>query len=225
LGYQVAPKSPEAILSARGLGRRVGERWLWRGLDLDLAPGEILGLSAPSGAGKTLLLRALAGLDPVDEGSIRLCGRSHDGPGMPAARARCVYLHQRPILGEGSVEDAMRAPFSFRVHRAIRWDPALIHRWLEDLGREASWLQTPVDTLSGGEAQILALLRALQLSPNVILLDEPSASLDTAIARALEAMLLAWIASDPARACVWTSHDPSQLERTCTRTMTLGAAP
>ncbi len=203
----------------------MADRWLWRNLDLDLLPGEILGLSAPSGAGKTLLLRALAGLDPMDEGSIHHDAAPVDGPDMPAARARCIYLHQRPALGEGSVADALRAPFAFRVHRSLRWDPAPAHRWLSDLGRDASWLETPVDTLSGGEAQVLALLRALQLSPKVLLLDEPSASLDAATARALEALLLSWVASDPQRACVWTSHDPSQLERTCTRVLTLPEAP
>ena len=225
MGDQRATEGSEALLTARGLGRRVADRWLWRGLDLDLLAGEILGLSAPSGAGKTLLLRSLAGLDQADEGLIRHEGAGVEGADMPAARARCIYLRQRPCVGEGSVGDALRAPFGFRVHRALRWDPTPVHRWLEDLGRDSSWLDTPTETLSGGEAQVLALLRALQLSPKVLLLDEPSASLDSRTARALEALLLAWVASDSERACIWTSHDPSQLERTCTRVLTLPEAP
>lgn len=64
------------LLSARGLGRSLGQRTLWQGLNLDLRAGESLAVTGPSGSGKSLLLRALAGLDPLEGGEVWLHGRS-----------------------------------------------------------------------------------------------------------------------------------------------------
>ena len=88
------------MLKACGLGRRKpgSEDWLLRGVCFAVRPGDRLALTGPSGAGKTVLLRALALLDAYDEGSIEWNGRSLSGESIPAYRKQVVYLHQRPAL-------------------------------------------------------------------------------------------------------------------------------
>ncbi len=78
--------------------------------------------------------------------------------------------------------------------------------YLQLLHKPADFLQRSVSVISGGEAQIVAFLRALQLSPLVLLLDEPTASLDTATANCLETLVAAWQNEAPKRAYLWTSH-------------------
>ena len=209
------------LLSAAGLERRLGDRLLWSRLDLDLAGGDRLGLVAPSGAGKTLLLRTLALLDPPQAGAFHLLGRPPAALGVPRWRAMVLYLAQRPVAGGGSVAANLRAPWRFRERRGLgRWSHERITGWLAALGRDASFLDYDAERLSGGELQLLALLRGLQFDPTVLLLDEPTASLDWATTAAVEALLTDWLAAGQ-RACVVISHDGEQIERFATRTLEL----
>jgi putative ABC transport system ATP-binding protein len=91
-------------LSAINLGRKIQSRWVWRGVNLVLSPGMCLGLVGATGTGKTLLMRALAGLDPINEGEIKLGNRSLTQCYIPQYRSLVIYLHQRSVLLEGTVE-------------------------------------------------------------------------------------------------------------------------
>lgn len=216
---QPAPLDHPLLLSAKGLQRSLGDRILWSQLDLELATGERLGLVAPSGAGKTLLLRTLALLDPPQAGRFSLLGRPPAAWGLPRWRAMVSYLAQRPVAGAGTVEENLRAPWRFRERRGQGgWSNARITGWLAELGREPAFLGYEAERLSGGELQLLALLRALQFDPTVLLLDEPTASLDGASTAAVEALLIAWLAAGR-RACVLVSHDSEQIRRFATRTL------
>lgn len=213
------------LVNARGLGRRVGDRWLWRQLDLDLNPGEAVAITGPSGSGKTLLLRALAGLDPVDEGAIELAGRPLDGWPMPAYRAQVMLLPQRPTMLADRVEADLRRPFGLRAHAGVPFPHDHALRLLAAVGRDEGFLQQPSEVLSGGEAQIVALVRALILQPRVLLLDEPTASLDADTAQAIEALVAQWLADDEHRAVVWTTHQGDQVARVTRRQVHLGGQP
>lgn len=213
-----------SLLEAQEIGRRRsdGAGWLLRGLSLELAAGERLAVAGPSGAGKTLLLRALALLDPLDEGEVRLLCEAPEPEAIPAFRRRVVYLHQRPALFEGSVEDNLRRPFELAVHRGRRFDRERIAGWLRELGRDEGFLAGSYRDLSGGEAQITGLLRVLQLDPTVLLLDEPTAALDPETTRRAEGLLRRWLEeSVEERAWIWVSHDREQARRTASRTLTL----
>ncbi|MCT0217549.1 ATP-binding cassette domain-containing protein [Synechococcus sp. CS-1329] len=209
------------LLRAEGLKRQLGDRLLWSQLDLELAAGELLGLVAPSGAGKTLLLRALAMLDPLQDGTISLQGRTPTAWGLPRWRSMVLYLTQRPVAHGGTVEANLRSPWTFQELRGRGgWRRERITGWLAALGRDPSFLAYDAERLSGGELQLMALLRALQFDPTVLLLDEPSASLDGATTAALEALLNEWLAAGP-RAAVFTSHDSEQIQRFASRTLEL----
>lgn len=207
---------PEALLQVERLSRQdpLSGRNLLDDVSLDLLAGLVTALVGASGSGKTLLLRAAALLDPVDAGQVRLLGRTPRRSEIPDFRRRAVYLHQRPALSGRTVEEALRAPLELGVHRERPFDREGIVRRLEQLGRDATFLAQAVADLSGGESQIAALLRALQLEPSVLLLDEPTAALDPTTARAVERLLLDWIAERPERRAIgWVGHDVEQVDR------------
>lgn len=213
-------------LKAQGIGRRDprGGGWLLRGVDLTIRAGDRLAVVGPSGSGKTVLLRALAMLDPLDEGVLLWRGRSVHGDEVPGFRKQVVYLHQRPALFDGRVEANLRQPYALKAHRDGRYDEERVVAWLEALGRNRRFLDKPHHDLSGGEGQVVALIRAIQLDPAVLLLDEATSSLDRETARAAESMLEHWhAAGQGARTLVWVTHDPDQLLRVADRRVTMQA--
>lgn len=212
------------LLQARRLGFAIDGRTLWQDLDLTLCAGERLAVVGASGSGKTLLLRTLAGLEPVHSGELAFHDRTLSDWSMPAYRSRVVYVPQRPALREGQVETALQVPFQFHVHRHQRFPSNRAHELLALLGRDQSFLQQRTERLSGGEAQIVAILRALLIAPDVLLLDEPTASLDASTVAAVETLIASWLQEQPQRAYVWTSHDREQLQRISDRELSLESA-
>jgi putative ABC transport system ATP-binding protein len=182
-------------------------------VSLPLESGARAALTGPSGAGKTLLLRALARLDPLDRGTVRYQGRVVQHDAVPVYRASVIYLHQRAALLEPTVEAALRRPFDLKVHRQRRFDRERAIRLLAGLGRDETFLTKRVAELSGGEIQITALVRALQLDPAILLLDEPTAALDGPTAVAVERLITHWLDENPERVMVWVSHNEAQARR------------
>ena len=169
----------DLLLEARGLRAGYGEIEVLKGVDLDVAPGELVALVGANGAGKSTLLRCISGLVPPTAGTIRLGGRSIAGA-PPAHIVRLGVAHVpegRQIFGRQSVADNLilgaycqwyltRADVAARVQEVCRTFPALAGR----LAEEAS-------LLSGGQQQMLAIARGLMARPQLLLLDEPSLGL------------------------------------------------
>lgn len=208
------------LLSVHQLGRKLGDAYLWRGVSFALNPGDWLGLVAASGAGKTLLMRNLVLLDPIHEGEVWFEGRSLADWHLPTYRTQVIYLSQRATPWPGTVEDNLRHVFTLNAHRQCRYDPDRVRHWLAQVGRDNTFLQRQASQLSGGEMQLLALVRSLQLDPTILLLDEPTASLDPDTTHHVEALLKTWLAQ-PNHACLFTSHDPTQVERLTSRQLHL----
>jgi len=209
------------VLKAIGIGRKVANHWLFRGISLSLQPGQRLALLGPSGSGKTLLLRALAMLDTIDAGEIRWHGAIISGNQIPRFRSQVMFLPQQPALPEGTVEQILRQPFSLRVYQGRQFHRQRIVEWLRSLGRSDTFLAKQHHNLSGGEAQLTALLRSVQLDPDILLLDEPTAALDTETVEMVESLVATWLdqKSDQPYTTVWVTHDHEQIQRVSNSTL------
>lgn len=174
----------------------------------EVAAGECVALSGPSGCGKTLLLRALADLDP-SEGAVHLDGTERNEMPAPDWRRQVGWLPAEASWWAETVgEHFIRAGVP----------PALPK--LAALGFEEDVLEWRVDRLSTGEKQRLALFRLLLNEPKVLLLDEPTASLDVSNVSRVEAVISEYRSTTGA-AVVWVSHYPEQIERVADRHLEL----
>lgn len=214
------------LVEARGLTRRDAQRGqiLLHPTDFALEAGQRAVLTGPSGSGKSVFLRALALLDPPEAGTLLWHGQPIERVQIPAYRRHIAYLRQRPALIDGTVEDNLRFPWSLAAYRGSAFDAARVTSLLEAAGRGSDFLARDATELSGGEAQIVALVRVLQLDPEALLLDEPTASLDPESARTVETLIAQWFERErTTRATVWVSHDPAQAQRVGTRHLTMRA--
>jgi putative ABC transport system ATP-binding protein len=208
------------LLQAYHLGRRHPHQdtWLLEDVSLEISGGDRIALQGPSGAGKTVLMRSLVLLDPLDTGEVRWRGARVRRDSIPAFRREAMYLHQRAAFLPATVEQALNEPFSLRAHRHLRYQQDRILSQLKQLGRDASFLKKGIADLSGGERQITSVLRALQLEPKLLLLDEPTAALDSGTAAAVETLVCDWVEeARESRAFIWVGHDETQHARVAQR--------
>jgi len=195
-----------------GLCRRIGERTLFEGLDFAIDTGETLAIQAPSGAGKTCLLRLLAWLDPGQGGELRLDGRSPHDWTIPAWRTEVAYVAQKVPELAGSPDELVQATQRFAAWKnRAQQDPRVIAaRWgLPDKAWTTTWSR-----LSGGEQQRAALAIALSRNPQVLLLDEPTSALDETATSAIEADLADLTV-------IWVTHDQAQAARVGSKKLSL----
>ncbi|KQR99163.1 MULTISPECIES: metal ABC transporter ATP-binding protein [Microbacterium] len=177
-------------LRISGAALRRGTRELWSGLDLELAPGELVAVLGPSGSGKTTLLRAILGLERLSEGSVTALGRRVTRPG----NRRVGYIpQQRPLPRETSLRARDLVGLGVDGHRfglpiPRRGDRARIDALLGEVGA-AAFADRPVGLLSGGEQQRLRVGQALADDPKLLLCDEPLTSLDLANQQAIVSLI------------------------------------
>ncbi|MDD7929075.1 sulfate/molybdate ABC transporter ATP-binding protein [Microbacterium thalli] len=169
---------------------RVRRRGLTVAAALTAAPGEIVAVMGPSGAGKTTVLEAIAGLTPLDAGSVRIGDEVVSAPGRQVAPQRrgTVLLRQDPCLFPHlSARDNVAFGLRSRGETARR-SRAVAEDWLARVGLAGAEERAPRE-LSGGQQQRVALARALAAEPRVVLLDEPLTALDPATAATLRTVL------------------------------------
>jgi UDP-glucose/iron transport system ATP-binding protein len=172
-----------------------------------LSAGEAIAVRGPSGAGKTLLLRAVADLDP-NEGLVTLDGRDRSTIAGPEWRCLVGYVPAEP----GWWADTVGEHFG-------EWTAALA--FVKDLGFPEEAKAWPITRLSTGERLRLALVRALMMRPKVLLLDEPTAALDVASVAAVESLIKARIRTG--LAVLWVTHDVEQAKRVAHRLLVVEA--
>jgi ABC-type iron transport system FetAB ATPase subunit len=190
--------SPMPQLSVRGLRSTQGGPF-----DLHIDRGECVSLMGPSGAGKTLFMRLVADLDP-GVGEVRLNGRERETWSAPQWRSQVIYQTAEPAWWEPSVAS------HFPPHMLDE-----VRRMQPLLGLPDATLDADVERLSTGERQRLALLRSLARKPEVLLLDEPTASLDVASTMAMESLLQRYL--DNGLSVLWATHSREQAHRVAQR--------
>ncbi|HUG55234.1 MAG TPA: ABC transporter ATP-binding protein [Vicinamibacteria bacterium] len=170
-----------AVLEARQLSVRRGRRTVVEAVDLALLPGEAVALVGPNAAGKSTLVRALAGLLPAASGGVRLHGRAlADCPRGAVARAIALVTTDDGTTATMTVSERARLgryPHRGPLRPFTAGDDAAVERALARTGAGAL-ASRAIHTLSAGERQLAALARGLAQEPAVLLLDEPAAHLD-----------------------------------------------
>ena len=157
------------------------------GASVSVSPASILTIQGASGSGKSTMLRAIATLIPMSEGTILFEGREVHELGITEYRRRVAYVPQLPAMFEGDVAENLRAGPRFRGAVLGR---AEVIALIERVGLDADLLGREASELSGGERLRVALARALANEPRVLLLDEPTAALDPAAANVVLDLVL-----------------------------------
>lgn len=188
------------VLDVKELGKRFADMKVFERLRFNVKDGEIVALLGPSGCGKSTLLRMIAGLESVDDGEI-----IHSNEG----RQSIGYVFQKPILYphldvEGNVALGLESKLSRKERKQIIQDELR----LVGLGGFSS---RKVEKLSGGEAQRVAVVRALLNQPSLLLLDEPFSALDIASRRKI-AQDTRVILRSKNIAAIHVTHDPEEAE-------------
>ena len=197
------------VLSLHSACLRFGGVQALHGIDLQIQRGESVALVGANGSGKSSLLRVLHGLLQPTQ------GQAQRGAGV-----RLAMLFQRPYLLRASALTNLRLAL-WLTGRPWRETSALALGALERVGL-AAMAKRPARTLSGGQQQRLALARAWAVAPDVLLLDEPTASLDPHAKREVEELMAQVLAERP-MTLVFASHNLGQVKRLATRVVYLEA--
>jgi ABC-type polar amino acid transport system ATPase subunit len=210
----------DVVVRLRGVCLRRGDRQLLAGVDVDVMQGEVVGLMGPSGSGKTTILRTIAGLESFDRGAIDVEGvKVGSGPTQVSVirqlRRKVGMVFQFHCLFEHlpALKNVWLAPVhAYGVRQADAERHAL--HLLKTLGVDHRAYALPRE-LSGGEAQRVAIARALAVDPPVLLMDEPTASLDPARRAELAAVVKQLVGRN--RTLIIATHDEDFARAAATR--------
>jgi ABC-2 type transport system ATP-binding protein len=215
-GREGASGGRAPILFVEDLRKSYGAVAAVDGISFQVAPGEIVGLLGPNGAGKTTTINMILGVLSPTSGAIRI-------DGLDLARRRCEVLQRTnfaavyaPLPGNLTVSQNLRVfGLMYGVHDVGARVEALLAEF--DL---VPFRNTKTGVLSSGEQTRVSLAKAMLNRPRLLLLDEPTASLDPSVARDLRARIRG-IATREAQGVLWTSHNMREVEEVCDRVLFL----
>ncbi|MDE0870009.1 MAG: ATP-binding cassette domain-containing protein [Candidatus Poseidoniaceae archaeon] len=191
---------PVTIVRVKGIAKSFDSKLIFENLNLDIREDEIVAIIGPSGCGKSTLLRMIAGLESVDVGKIEFTQKSENAVG---------YVFQRPILYPHlNVEGNVSLGIDGRVSKKERKE--IISEELRLVGLDGFSTRS-IESLSGGEAQRVTVVRALLNQPALLLLDEPFSALDIPTRRRI-AQDTREILKSKRTAAIHVTHDPEEAE-------------
>ncbi len=195
-----------AVLHAHGLGKKYGRRWALTDCTLEVPPARVVGLVGPNGAGKSTFLNLAVGMLTPSAGEIEVLGERPTG--RTAVRAKVGFVGQdTPTYAGMRVRDHLRLGAALNP----RWDATLAEERIRRLGLDPA---QKAGRLSGGQRAQLALTLGLAKRPELLLLDEPVASLDPLARREFLQDLMEAVAEQEL-SVVLSSHLVSDVERAC----------
>ena len=204
------------LLSVEGLGYQVDGQVLLSDINFEISAGEIIAIFGPSGAGKSTLIRLMNRLDEPSFGMVYLEGQDYRQISPRKLRRRLGMVMQQPNLFPGSVAENIRfGPTAQGEHL----DDERLSELLLGVDLEG-FADRDVAKLSGGDAQRVILARTLANKPEVLLLDEPTSSLDQAARQEVEETILSVLESGEVT-CILVSHDRTQVMRMTDRVLSL----
>jgi ABC-2 type transport system ATP-binding protein len=211
-----ALSASQPVLAAAGLCKTYGAVAAVDGVSLEVRPGEIVGLVGPNGAGKTTIISMILGVLEPSAGSVRIAG-------FDLARARSEALAQTnfaavyaPLPGNLTVEQNLRV---FGMVYGVRGLSARIEELIGEFDL-THHRRTKAGVLSSGEQTRVALAKAMLNSPRLLLLDEPTASIDPSTARDMRGHITDFVRQTQA-GVLWTSHNMYEVAEVCDRVLFL----
>ncbi len=179
----------EIVISAESLGKEYGGKEILKNISFSVNRGEIFGLIGPSGSGKSTLIRLLDLLEMPSEGTLTILGNdTHASRTRFDLRRRMALLNQKPVIFGMSVHDNIALGMKYRKKSKEEINRA-VHDALDAIDL-AGYGKRLARTLSGGEAQRVALARSIVTRPEILFLDEPTANLDPLSADKIEQLVL-----------------------------------
>ena len=190
--------SDNPVLTLSRLSKKFDEKYIFENMSFQVHANEIVAIIGPSGCGKSTLLRMISGLESIEEGSIHFGEIQTDSIG---------YIFQKPVLYphlnvEGNITLGISEKLSKKEKRM------LIKSELKTVGLEG-FSSRKIETLSGGEAQRIAVVRALLNNPKLLLLDEPFSALDLPTRRKIAEDTRSILKSKNVQA-IHVTHDPEE---------------
>lgn len=193
------------MLTGKNLTIRYGPETVLRDFNFDIAPNQHTIFKGDSGSGKTTLLKMLLHFVEPTRGDISF----KDDQSVRALREHSAWLPQDLDLGEGTVEEVMRVPFTFAANHSTSPKRSRMESALKDLGVNGNALDKPFRNLSTGQCQRVGLALCHLLDKPVLLLDEPTSALDKTSKQKVYELL---IENQPEHTVISTSHDPDWIE-------------
>jgi ABC-2 type transport system ATP-binding protein len=215
-GVEGVPGGRPPILLVEDLRKSYGAVAAVDGISFQVAPGEVVGLVGPNGAGKTTTINMILGVLSPTSGAIRI-------DGLDLSRRRCEALQRTnfaavyaPLPGNLTVAQNLRV---FGLLYGVQGVRARVDALIADF-ELAQFRDTKSGVLSSGEQTRVSLAKAMLNRPRLLLLDEPTASLDPAVARDLRARIRG-VAEREGQGVLWTSHNMREVEEVCDRVLFL----
>jgi phospholipid/cholesterol/gamma-HCH transport system ATP-binding protein len=184
---------PQAAVQVRSLRKSFGAQPVLDGVDLEVAQGETLAILGQSGTGKSVLLKLIVGLQQPDDGSIRIHGQEVAGQSptqLNELRLKIGFVFQSAALYDSmTVEENVAFPLRRHAHLSDADCSTQVQQLLASVGMEEALGKMP-DQISGGMKKRVGLARALALSPDILLFDEPTTGLDPITAAEISELIL-----------------------------------
>ncbi len=181
-----------AYLEFRNIQLQYDRRLIFSGFNLAIEQGEKVLFCAPSGRGKTSLVKMLLGFVIPDVGEIVVAGVVLSRATVNQIRSKITYVSQDADLPKGIVREVFAAIFKFEVNRHLNYQEAVLREWLTTMALPPDTLERDVDALSGGERQRLALILGILLDREIWILDEITTGLDHELKTKMVELLLSY---------------------------------
>ncbi len=191
--------------------KKLGDTKVLKGIDLDIRKGEIISLVGPSGSGKSTLLRSLNRLIEADSGSIRFKSKSIKDLDPVELRRSAILVPQEAVMLPGTVRENIEYGPKLAGKTGCKTNTCL-----KEAGLSTKFADKDASKLSGGEKKRVSLARAIALSPEVLLLDEPTAGVDPKKVERMEKTILDLVRS-LSLTVIWVTHDVPQAMRVSDR--------
>ena len=200
-------KSNRPVIDVHALSLGFDEP-LCQEVTFSLEAGDKVRIEGRSGSGKSTLLHSLLGFVRPLSGRITIHDQLLDADTVGSIRSRMAHVAQEPDLGTGTVKDAICRPFAYRANAHLHPTDKDIHHWCDHFFLPRSLLAQDATTLSGGQKQRVALIIAILLERDIILLDEPTSALD-----AISKVAVSEHFFHTDQTVLWVSHDTTAFDK------------